>query len=122
MAGQFRQIKRSLAEQFCQIKRSLAEQFRQIKRSLTEQWRFNRRKHVKGGGLLGLVWYIDSPYCQAQLKPHPTNRHTRKVVSSHDTVYALKIKWYILMNVLKKHSWTFIHKDFNPVKTILTTV
>ena len=56
MAGQFRQMKRSLAEQFCQIKRSLAEQFRQIKRSLAEQWRFNRKKkHVKGGGLLGLV-------------------------------------------------------------------
>ena len=36
MAGQFRQIKGSLAEQFGQIKRSLAEQFRQIKCSLAE--------------------------------------------------------------------------------------
>ena len=62
MAEQFRQIKRSLAEQFRQIKRSLAEQFRQIKRSLTEQWRFNIKKHVKGGGLVGLVWYRDPPF------------------------------------------------------------
>ena len=31
----------------------MAGQFRQIKRSLAEQWRFNRKKkHVKGGGLL----------------------------------------------------------------------
>ena len=36
MAGQFRQIKRSLAEHFRQIKRNLAEQFRQIKCSLAE--------------------------------------------------------------------------------------
>ena len=36
MAGQFRQIKRSLAEKFRQIKRSLVKQFRQIKRSLAE--------------------------------------------------------------------------------------
>ena len=35
----------------------LAGQFRKIKRSLAEQWRFNRKKHVKGGDLLGLVWY-----------------------------------------------------------------
>ena len=62
LAEQFRQIKRSLTEQFRQIKRSLAEQFRQIKRSLAEQWRFNRKKHFKGGGLLGLVWYIDPPF------------------------------------------------------------
>ena len=51
-----------LAGQFRQIKRSLAEQFRQIKRILAEQWRFNRKKHVKGGGLLGLVWYRDPPF------------------------------------------------------------
>ena len=40
----------------------MAEQFLQIKRSLTEQWRFNRKKHVKGGGLVGLVWYRDPPF------------------------------------------------------------
>ena len=39
LVGQFRQIKRSLAEQFRQIKCSLAEQFRQIKHSLVEQFR-----------------------------------------------------------------------------------
>ena len=41
----------------------LAEQFRKIKCSLAEQWRFNRKKkHVKGGGLVGLVWYRDPPF------------------------------------------------------------
>ena len=63
LAEQFQQIKHSLVEQFRQIKRSMAEQFCQIRRSLAEQWRFNRKKkHVKGGGLVGLVWYRDPPF------------------------------------------------------------
>ena len=62
MAEQFHQIKCSLAEQFCKINHSLAEQFRQIKRSLAEQWRFNKKKNVKGGGLLAeLFRQIASP-------------------------------------------------------------
>ena len=56
--------KHSLAEQFRQIKRSLAEQFRQIKRSLVEQWCFNRKKHVKGGGLMGLVFVQSKKKCE----------------------------------------------------------
>ena len=62
MAEQFRQIKRSLVEQFRQIKRSLAEQFCQIKRAWRNSGVSIEKKHVKGGGLVGLVWYSDPPF------------------------------------------------------------
>ena len=51
--------------------------------------------------------------------PTPTNpgncRHTRKLVSSHTSVYASKTKSQILMSKLQKHIWTFIQTDCNNV-------
>ena len=47
----------------------------------------------------------------------PPTRHTRKVVSSHNTAYLSEAKCQVLVSKVQKHIYAFPHTNFNPVQS-----